>query len=106
MTCQAQSSRPALNLTPKGPACPPPLHHFLIFVYSVSTLPEESVATHSSILAWRIPWTEEPGGLQPIGSQKVGCDSSDLAPTVGSDQHTITKHTTISVAKHIHILID
>ena len=37
------------------------------------------MATHSSILAWRIPWTEEPGGLQPIGSQKVGCDSSDLA---------------------------
>ena len=30
---------------------------------------EEGMATHSSILAWRIPWTEEPGGLQPIGSQ-------------------------------------
>ena len=30
------------------------------------------MATHSSILAWRTPWTEEPGGLQPIGSQKVG----------------------------------
>ena len=30
---------------------------------------EESTATHSSILAWRIPWTEEPGGLQSIGSQ-------------------------------------
>ena len=27
------------------------------------------MATHSSILAWRIPWTEEPGGLQPMGSQ-------------------------------------
>ena len=35
---------------------------------------EEGVATHSSILAWRIPWTEEPGGLQSIGSQRVGCD--------------------------------
>ena len=33
---------------------------------------EEGMATHSSILAWRIPWTEEPGGLQSIGSQKVG----------------------------------
>ena len=32
------------------------------------------MATHSSILAWRIPWTEEPGELQPIGSQKVGHD--------------------------------
>ena len=30
---------------------------------------EEGVATHSSILAWRIPWTEEPGGLQSMGSQ-------------------------------------
>ena len=33
---------------------------------------EEGMATHSSILAWRIPWTEEPGGLQPVGSQRVG----------------------------------
>ena len=31
---------------------------------------EESLATHSSILAWRIPWTEEPGGLQSMGSQR------------------------------------
>ena len=30
---------------------------------------EEGMATHSSILAWRIPWTEEPGGLQSMGSQ-------------------------------------
>ena len=34
--------------------------------------PEESIATHSSIPAWRIPGTEEPGGLQSIGSQRVG----------------------------------
>jgi len=33
---------------------------------------EEGMATHSSILAWRITWTEEPGGLQSIGSQRVG----------------------------------
>ena len=31
---------------------------------------EEGMATHSSTLAWRIPWTEEPGGLQPMGSQE------------------------------------
>ena len=31
---------------------------------------EKCMATHSSILAWRIPWTEEPGGLQSMGSQK------------------------------------
>ena len=30
------------------------------------------MATHSSILAWRIPWTEEPGGLQSIGSRRIG----------------------------------
>ena len=35
---------------------------------------EEGMATHSSILAWRIPWTEEPGRLQSIGSQRVGHD--------------------------------
>ena len=32
---------------------------------------EEGMATHSSILAWKIPWTEEPGGLQSMGSQRV-----------------------------------
>ena len=33
---------------------------------------EMGMATHSSILAWRIPWTEEPGGLQSTGSQSIG----------------------------------
>ena len=35
---------------------------------------EKEMAAHSSILAWRIPWTEEPGGLQPMGSQRVRRD--------------------------------
>ena len=35
---------------------------------------EKEMATHSSILAWRIPWTKEPGGLQSLGSQRVGRD--------------------------------
>ena len=35
---------------------------------------EEEMATHSSIRAWKIPWTEEPGGLQSMGSQRVGRD--------------------------------
>ena len=35
---------------------------------------EKEIATRSSILAWRIPWTEEPGGLQSMGSQRVGHD--------------------------------
>ena len=35
---------------------------------------KEEMATHSSVLAWEIPWTEEPGGLQPMGLQRVGHD--------------------------------
>ena len=35
---------------------------------------EKEMATHSSVLAWRIPWTEEPGGLQFMGSQRAGHD--------------------------------
>ena len=35
---------------------------------------EKGIATHSSILAWRVPWTEEPGGLQSMGLQRVGHD--------------------------------
>ena len=36
--------------------------------------PEEGMATHSSILAWRIPWKEEPGGPQSMGLQRAGHD--------------------------------
>ena len=43
--------------------------------------PEEEMATHSSILAWRIPWTEEPGGPQSIGLHTVRPHCSDLAHT-------------------------
>ena len=35
---------------------------------------ENGVATHSSVLAWEIPWTEKPGGLQSVGLQRVGHD--------------------------------
>ena len=38
---------------------------------------EEGMAIRSSILAWRIPWTEEPGGLQSIGSQRLRHDRSN-----------------------------
>ena len=40
---------------------------------------EKGMATHSRILDWRIPWTEEPGGLQSMGSQKVRHEWRDLA---------------------------
>ena len=44
-----------------------------IKVYSIHTL-EKAIATHSSTLAWKIPWTEEPGGLQSTGSLRVRHD--------------------------------
>ena len=37
---------------------------------------EEGMATHSRILAWRVPWTEDPGGLQSMGLRRVGHDSA------------------------------
>ena len=40
--------------------------------YMVRESKEKEMATHSSILAWKIPWTEEPGGLQSMGSQRIG----------------------------------
>ena len=40
------------------------------------------MTTHSSVLAWRIPWTEKPGGLQSMGSHRVGHDWSDLVVVV------------------------
>ena len=53
------------------------------FAYSVCVCVcvcmEKGMATHSSILAWRITWTEELGGLQSVGSQRVRHDGSDLA---------------------------
>ena len=42
---------------------------------------EKGMVNHSSILAWRIPWTQKPGGLQSMGSQTVGHNKSDLACT-------------------------
>ena len=43
------------------------------------------MATCPSMLAWKIPWTEEPGGVQPVGSQRVRDD--------GATEHTHTQHT-------------
>ena len=48
---------------------------------------EKEMATHSSLLAWKIPWREEPGGLQSKMSQRVGHNCGDLAhmPTMYTD---------------------
>ena len=45
---------------------------------------EEEMVTHTSILAWKIPWTEEPGGLQSVGSQRVSHDWVTNTTTGGS----------------------
>ena len=42
----------------------------LLVLYTQQKM-EKGMATHSSIFAWRIPWTEEPGGLQSVGSQSI-----------------------------------
>ena len=47
------------------------------------------MATHSSVLAWRIPGTGEPGGLQSMGSERVGHDRSDLAAAAAAAEQQI-----------------
>ena len=49
------------------------------------------MATHSSVLAWKIPWTEDPGGLPSMGSHRVGHDRSDLAAAAAAAtwKHTL-----------------
>ena len=51
---------------------------------------EEGMAAHSNILAWRIPWTEEPGGLQSIGSQRAGRDWATERACARVHTHTHT----------------
>ena len=46
---------------------------------------EKEMATHSSVFAWRIPGTEEPGGLLSLGPHRVGHDGSDLAAAAASE---------------------
>ena len=53
---------------------------------------DEGMSTHSSILAWGIPRTEEPGGLRSIGSQRVGDDWSDLAHTHAAFHYLTGNH--------------
>ena len=64
---------------------------------------EEGTATHSSILAWRIPWTEEPGRLQSMGSQRVRHDWSDLAHTYTCAHTPTNKHEFIYITNEIWI---
>ena len=54
--------------------CLPPMWETRVWSLGHEDPLEKEMATHSSILAWRIPWTEEPGGLQSTGSQRVRHD--------------------------------
>ena len=53
--------------------------YIYIYMYVYTHMLEKEMATHSSVLAWRIPGTVEPGGLPSLGSHRVGHDWSDLA---------------------------
>ena len=53
---------------------PPTVQETWVQSLGQEELLEKEMATHSSILAWGIPWTEEPGGLQSVGLQRVGHD--------------------------------
>ena len=58
----------------KEPTCQCRRHETQVLSLGQEDPLEEGMATHCSILAWRIPWTEEPGGLLSTGSQRVGRD--------------------------------
>ena len=47
---------------------------YFMSIYTGTSISEKAVAPHSSTLAWKIPWTEEPGRLQSMGSLRVGHD--------------------------------
>ena len=52
---------------------------------------EQEMATHSSILAWRIPWTEEPGGLQSLGMQRVRHDGAINIMATNTNVYIVSK---------------
>ena len=53
---------------------PPAMYEIWVQSLGLEDLLEKGMTTHSSVLVWRIPWTEEPGGLQSIELQRVGHD--------------------------------
>ena len=67
-----------------------------VYIYIISFILEKEMATHSSILAWRIPGTGEPGGLPSMGSHRVGHDWSDLAAAAFLSDRGLTRTGTMS----------
>ena len=72
------------HISGKEPACQCRRRRVMGLIPSWEDVLEEGITTHSSILAWEIPWTEKPGGLQSMGSQRVGHNWSNLAHTIGN----------------------
>ena len=64
---------------------------------------EKGMATHSSVLAWRIPWTEEPGWLQSVGSQRVECHWTTKYSTAQFQE--ISKEIQLYTHTHTHTYI-
>ena len=63
---------------------PPTMWETRVWSLGCKDPPEEGMATHSSVLAWRIPWTEKPGGLKSMGLQRVGHN--------WATKHVLTQH--------------
>jgi len=51
-----------------------PVYNMIQYLDIMQMITEKAMAPHSSTLAWKIPWTEGPGGLLSLGSHRVGCD--------------------------------
>ena len=66
---------------------------------------EEEMGAHSNILTWKIPWTEELGRVQSIGSQRVRQDRSDLAHSRKDGQITFLRHPACFSSTPIDILL-
>jgi len=79
---------------------PPAMQETGVSSLGQEDLLEKRMATHSSILAWEIPWTAEPGGLQSMGSQKVRHDLMTNTHT-HTHTHTHTSHHALVLSWHI-----
>ena len=73
------------------------------FTFHFPTL-EKEMATHSSVLAWRIPGTGEPGGLPSVGSHRVGHDWSDLAAAAPVTS-IIVLESMLSISSHLYLTL-
>ena len=62
---------------------------------------EKGMATHSSIVAWRNPWTEEPGGLQSTGLQRVGHDLVTKQQQKNFDENSVSRLKYIMSIQHV-----